>query len=222
MRWTKKRRVYLLIAIGAIISVLIFGWLQASFLEVTDVLQRYVATYPRLGPVLFVAFAAGSVLFGPLSSSPLVPSAVAIWGPIQTLVYLLGGWLIGNICAYIIGYYLGYPLVKRIVGEEKVREWLKTIHERVTFPVAFFFRLATPSETGYVFGMARYDVRKYLLLTFFAELPYAVIGVSAGQAFFEAKEAFIVSVLVYVAIMAGAAAWLRQQQKHVSREKDRE
>lgn len=147
------------------------GWLQTVFFGLTDTIEAYVKVHPLIGPFLFILFAALSVMLGPATSAPLVPLAVVVWGPPLTFMYLFAGWVLGNMGAYAIGYYLGYPAVKKMMKKEKFDRWSALLDRKVTLLVALIVRIATPSETGYFFGIVRYHFSKFVFVSILAELP---------------------------------------------------
>jgi uncharacterized membrane protein YdjX (TVP38/TMEM64 family) len=133
--------------------------------------------------LFFVAFAALSVLLGPFSSVPLIPFAVGSWGVHTTLFLLYSGWLCGGLVSYAAGYYWGYPLVQHIVALKKLDTWREQLSENVGLVFLLIFRIAAPSETGYLFGILRFPFLKYIGVTALAELPFAFLVVFAGDAF---------------------------------------
>lgn len=198
--------------------VLILGLYGSSSLaqgllsDFTGLLQRYLTEHLVLGAAAFSSLAALSVLLGPFTSVPLIPSAVAVWGIPQTLTLLLVGWILGSSLAYAIGRLLGETVVKKLVGEAKLADWMGTLDRRLSFPLLLLFRLATPSETGYIFGILRYRFGRYLLLTFLAELPFALIAVYAGDAFTRSGwESFGGLILTWLLIIGGAL-WLFRRE----------
>lgn len=67
------------------------------------------------------------------------------------------------------------------------------------------FQLALPSEVpGYLLGLARYDMRKYLAALVLAELPYAVATVYIGASFLERRIGVMV---VAGAVLVGGGSW---------------
>jgi len=70
-----------------------------------------------------------------------------------------------------------------IVGRQKIEKWILKLESRMTFLLLLLFRLATPSETGYLFGIFRYNFWKYLLITFLSELPITFLIVYTSDAF---------------------------------------
>lgn len=183
MRISKTQLVLVIIVAAIFIMFATSALLQDTFYHITNNLQTFVEHNKVLGPIIFILLAAASVLLGPFTSAPLVPSAVIIWGTGLTLGFLILGWLLGNTLAYGVGYYFGYPLVKKLLPDNKVEEWITLLSENVDIWLAFLFRLATPSETGYVFGTLKYNFLKYFTITLIAELPFAVVTVYAGEAF---------------------------------------
>lgn len=183
----RKKTIFIFILV--LFVAFLFGssvYLRGALSDLTAVFEGFVERYPFFAPVAFVLLAAVSMLLGMFSSVPLVPLVVMTWGEAATLLLLLLGWLLGGCVSYAIGRYAGYPLVSKIAGRQRLEGWTLKLKPRMTFLLLFLFRLATPSETGYVFGIFRYDFWRYLLITFLAELPFALLVVYASGAFIEA------------------------------------
>lgn len=213
--YLSKRRTFVIVLL--LFAFLLFASsvvIQEVFFDVTWQLGEYVYAHPIRGIAAFLMLAATSALLSPFSSAPLVPSAVVIWGAEKTFVLLFVGWLIGNITAYAIGYYLGYPVVKKIAPSGRLEKWMQTLSNRVTIWVALLFRLATPSETGYVFGTLHYNFFKYMFITFVSELPFAYVAVYVGEAFVTTGwVAFALFGVVWLAIVSGALYLLDRRSR---------
>lgn len=185
---------------------------QQVFYSLTETLKSYVTAHEFLGQLVFVVFSSLSVLLGPFTSVPLVPSAVVIWGPLHTFALLITGWLLGNSLAYFGGKYLGKYLVSKILGQQKLNSWVQVLEKRLNFFHLLLFRVATPSETGYIFGILNYSFKKYLALTLIAELPFAYITVYASQAFTQTGwSTFIYLGALWIAIIYFAATLFQKK-----------
>jgi uncharacterized membrane protein YdjX (TVP38/TMEM64 family) len=183
-RSIKKKHKQALVFIFIVLGLLGIGLLlQDVFIEVGESLSEYSAHHPLLGPALFIILAAASVMLGPFTSAPLIPLAVFLWKPIPALGLLMLGWILGNCAAYAIGFYLGHPVVRRIAPKEKLDRWIEFLSTRADMMLIFLFRLASPSEMGYVFGILKYDFWKYLVVSVASELPIALVLIYAGEAF---------------------------------------
>jgi len=189
-------------------------FLQEILREFTGSLIGFEEFNPRSAMILFVLFASLSVLAGPFSSFPLVPPAVLIWGLPMTLVLLYLGWLMGNCIAYFIGRFFGRFLVDKIVGEAKVGNWINSLKAKLTFFYLLLFRIATPSETGYAFGVIHYDFAKYLIISMLAELPFVLLMVYAGEAFTRSSTYALISLVwIWAIIIFLALYFFRKASK---------
>ena len=187
---------------SVVLLLLIVGMFSSSYFlhgvfenSVTHA-EFYADRNPIVAGGIFVGLAAMSVVFGPFTSVFLIPAAVAIWGAVATFFLLLLGWVIGGIIAYGLGRFLGYPLVSRIVSKEKTDEMAHVVSSRATFALALVFRLIMPAETGYIFGLIRYNFLRYCIVMFIAELPFAFFGVWVSDAFVDQHFILFFSALI--------------------------
>lgn len=157
--------------------------LQGIFFETVASVQEYAHEGTAPVAILFIALAALSAMLSPFSSIPLVPVATMVWGKSLTVVFLLSGWFIGGALTYMVGYFVGYPLVRQLSSFEKIRYYRGKISEKTEFLLVLLFRLSMPAEIpGYVLGIARYHFGKYLLATLIAEAPFVIIVTYASEA----------------------------------------
>ena len=156
--------------------------LQSEFWRVVDFFNVLVVRNELLAMVLFVLSSVAAALVSPLTNIPLVPIAVVFWGPAITALLLLFGWLVGDMLAYFVGRYFGRRVVFYFVHEELFEQWSRKIKEHTTFLTALLLRLALPAELGYAFGMVRYPIGAYALITVLSELPFAIISTYASEA----------------------------------------
>ncbi len=183
----QKKQIMLFVA-AALLFMLFSSsaFLQDQLRAASSSVGGYAAEHPLFGPIIFVVLAAGSVMLGPFTSAPLVPLVIPSWGVALTTIYLILGWLAGNVLAYALGRFVGYPLAKLVIPPAKLEYWTKILSQNSNVPVMFLFRLATPSETGYVFGILKYNFYVYMGITAVAEIPFAIFTTQAGAAFISA------------------------------------
>lgn len=175
-----------LLVIGILVAITLLFWyslsLQETFYDVVSFFETYVRQNEMLGMLVFMLIATLGALVSPFTNLPLIPVAVALWGAALTALLLLGGWLLGGVIAYFIGRYVGYPAIRYIISAERFDAWLREVRAHTRFSMMFLLRLALPAELGYAFGVIRYSFWKYVLLTFFAELPFVLIATYASEA----------------------------------------
>jgi len=202
---TKKNIIVIILIIGLVFFFWSSVLLQSSLQKAIVFLQNYGNLYPVLSIIIFVGLSALSTMLTFFSSVLLVPVAVVLWANPLTVSFLLFGWLIGAIFSYLIGRCGGYPLVQKFAPIKRVEYYHRLVAERLGFWIIFLFRLTLPSEIpGYLLGIVRYSFAKYLLITFLAEMPYAIYVVYAIDSIIDKKPI----IFAIIAVTWLLIAWL--------------
>lgn len=178
-----KRKIFTLLVI---ITIVVLFWysnlLQDVFYWITDLFNKVVVFNEALAILIFLLISVMASLVSPFTNIPLIPVAVVVWGSFYTSILLLIGWISGDIIAYLIGRYLGQPVIRYFVSKEKFEELISGVKEHTSFLTALFIRITLPAELGYVFGIVRYPFLSYLIITSISELPIAMISSYASEA----------------------------------------
>jgi len=204
-----------LLTIGIIVLAALLFWystaLHELFYDIVSFFDVFVKQNETLGLFVFVLIAVLSALISPLTNIPLIPVAVALWGIVPTMALLLGGWLLGDVIAYYVGRFVGYPAVRYIISPERFDGWVANIRDHTGFFMGFLLRLTLPAELGYAFGLIRYRFWKYFLLTLLAELPYAFVTVYASEAILSGEQIrFFGLIALATAVFLGALYVIRK------------
>jgi uncharacterized membrane protein YdjX (TVP38/TMEM64 family) len=169
----------------------------------TDVLERsrlIIAGYPVAGPLLFVALAALSAMLAFASVAVLLPVAIVTWGEPLSILLLWLGWQIGGACTYAAGRFFGRPAFRWLAADSLLQRFERHLGPSTPFGVVLLFQLALPSEIpGYVLGLVRYSLPRYLLALGFVELLYTVAAVHLGAGFVERRAGTVIATGVAVA-----------------------
>jgi uncharacterized membrane protein YdjX (TVP38/TMEM64 family) len=170
--------------------------LHAALIELLTAIEAVITDQPLLGATLFILFAAVSAMFAFVSIAAIVPVAVYTWGLFFSIVLLWIGWIVGGIISYAIGRYLGRPVVNWLSSSnDTLRKLESRINHNSPFGLVVLFQLALPSEIpGYVLGLARYSLPRYLLALGIAELPYTVATVLMGQSFVQRRSGAVLAI----------------------------
>lgn len=147
-----------------------------------------VDAHPVLGVSLFILLSAVSAMVAFFSTALFVPIAIQAWGEGVSILLLWAGWLLGGICSYGVGRFLGRPVVQRLTSGHTLARFEHRISNHAPFTLVLLFQLALPSELpGYLLGLVRYRFLKYVLALSIGELPYAVGTVYLGVSFVERR-----------------------------------
>lgn len=189
--------------------------LHAAMLEVLAASRDVIVGHPVQGVLLFVLFAAISAMFLFVSIAFVVPVAVYVWGELFSMLLLWLGWIIGGAVAYGIARYLGRPVVHWLTSDRALRRIERRIRPDMPFGLILLFQLALPSEIpGYVLGLARYPIGKFLLARALAEVPFTIATVYLGTGFVSARSSFVLAVGLSIALLSvGAFYFLRKHMQ---------
>jgi uncharacterized membrane protein YdjX (TVP38/TMEM64 family) len=175
--------------------------LHAALLSVLAAGEQIVRTHPVLGATLFVVFAAASAMIAFVSVAIVVPIAIYTWGQGPTILLLWLGWILGGACAYGVARYLGRGVVRWLTADAGLKRLESVVNDRTPFSLVLLLQLALPSEIpGYLLGLVRYPLARYLFALAAAELPYAFATVLLGASFLERRGGMLLAIgLVLVA-----------------------
>lgn len=195
----KKRNLLyliLIIVVGFLYSY--FSVFQDIFYDLVLVAQKYISRNDELSEFFFIIFSALSAMLAPLSSTPLVPGAIIIWGNVKTFLLLYFGWMIGHIVSYTLARLALFPLLKKITNFKKINHYKEQLSGKLEFMLVLFFWFASPSEIpGYVLGTLRYSFWKYLAAALIAELPFALIAIYASEAILAKNLALFTAIVLF-------------------------
>jgi len=154
------------------------------FLASSYLAQRFEAqlagllVFKSLGSALVYIF---SVIFAavtaPFATLPLLPVAVAIWGPLLTAIFYVIGSLIGSYIAFYLARRWGQKLLCRLFKKGCFDDFGYTIEEKNLFWLIVLARLILPADVAsYSVGLlTEMKTGPYLLATFIGILPFAFI-----------------------------------------------
>ncbi len=178
-----------------------FFWIFSAFQEVVtqtlSLSKAYIELYPILGIFIFLALAVVSAFFMFFSSIVIVPVAVFAWGELTTFLFLLLGWFIGAMIAYMVGKNFGRRVVEYFVSKKKIDEYGNLISKEMGFFDIVFLKLALPSEApSFFLGIVRYPFLKYIVVVIISELPFAIWAVYLGEAFVDDNRILFLGTLI--------------------------
>ncbi len=190
------KRVLLLAALlGGLVLLASSDAFQALVARLLEVMGPVISRHPFWGAWLFLVLSALSAMLAFFSSAVLVPVAIHTWGKAVCVFLLWLGWMLGGVGAYSLARYGGRPVVRRFSSVGVLARYEERISRDTPWGLVLLFQLAVPSEIpGYVLGLARYGLRRYLAVLALAELPYAVGTVYLGSSFLERRLSVLLGV----------------------------
>lgn len=198
--------IFLFILAGVVLFWRMTG-LQALFQEFIVFLEKVARQSGPYGALAFLGLSVLASSIGPFTVVPLVPSALRAWGIPMTAVLMMAGGLCGATLTYLIGRFAGEKFLRLFVRPNRLARWKHDVPEHAAFMLALAIKFALPAEVGYVFGLMRFGLLKYLLVTFISYVPIIAAIIFGSRAFAEGRLAHLVIAVSAVALLSVAAGY---------------
>lgn len=162
---------------GAFFVALLFILAAYYSSEYESYLQDTFLDESEWAMLLYTAAAALAIVVAPISTFPLLPVAVALWGSFTAALLSIFGWTIGGILAFLLSREIGRPLIRRFVNMEKAQKVAYAISGGNLFWSIVFLRIILPVDIlSYAIGLfVRVPLRTYALATLVGVAPFAFI-----------------------------------------------
>lgn len=218
IRLLAARIAVLALAVTALVLLMRSDALHEALVALFATARDIIAAHPVAGLLVFVGLGALSAMMGFFSSAVLIPAAVLAWGMLPTMALLWVGWTIGGAIAHSLAYYFGRPLLRWLVPPAKLARYERMMERRPRFSTVVLMQFAIPSEIlGYLLGLARYPLLRYLAALSIAEIPYVVGTVLLGVSFMERNATTMILVSVGgIAMLLVVANALRKRRPPTS------
>ncbi|MBI5004878.1 MAG: TVP38/TMEM64 family protein [Candidatus Lloydbacteria bacterium] len=161
----------------AVLVIALFIGASAAVQEYADFFVNIPFALGMEGMIVYVAITIVAVVIAPVSTLPLLPVAVGLWGSLAAALLSVLGWTVGAVVAFFLARCFGRPVVHRFVDLHKVEQFEKALPEQHVFWSLVFLRMALPVDVlSYAVGL----FTKIRFLTYFSStllgiLPFAFI-----------------------------------------------
>lgn len=186
-----------------IFAIVFVGFRYFDFEQV----QIWIGRVGIWAPLVLILAKASTMVFAPVSGSPLYPLAGALFGiPLGSLYLILGDTLGGTISFYL-SRTLGRRAMERFArGNAPVIDRVVAFMETTKgFLVARVCFIALPEAVSYAAGLTRIHFAKFLVLFTAVGVIPTVILASAGSWLAVSQDYFSTVVIIVVGLIAAAA-----------------
>ena len=130
-----------------------------------------------LGVLAYLAITVMAVVVAPISTFPLLPVAVALWGSFWAAVYSILGWTIGSMIAFYLARRFGRPLIVRFSSIQKIERFSHRLPEKNLFFSVIILRILIPVDIlSYALGLlTTMPFWLYSIATLIGVSPFAFI-----------------------------------------------
>ncbi len=106
-------------SLALLFIIVLFVALGSFFISIEE-LQSFVARAGLWGPLLLILLKASTIIFAPLSGSPLYPLAGVLFGPVYGLIYIVLGDMLGAAVSFMISRIYGKSVVERFLSKSNL------------------------------------------------------------------------------------------------------
>lgn len=145
--------------------------------------QEWVDAQGAMGPVVFIAVMALSVLFAPIPNVPIFIAAGLAWGPVLGTVYSMIGMMVGSIAAFYAARLLGRKHLPRLIGR-RMAERLDGLVDSFGGRLVFWARMIPVVNfdwISFLAGMTAIRFVPFVVYSFFGMLLPTIVAVVAGD-----------------------------------------
>lgn len=146
-------------------------------LKYSDYLREIIELKGLIGMIIYVFLEIASIVIVPITTFPLLPIAVVLWGSFIAAVLNVIGWMIGAAIAFSLARKYGRPFVSRFVKKKHIIHLEKLVPEKNIFWSIVILRMSVPTDIlSYILGLfTAIPMNTYLIATFFGLIPFAFI-----------------------------------------------
>jgi len=140
-------------------------------------LRLLVDSNGLLGMSVYVLITTLAIVIAPVSTLPLIPIAVTMWGWQITGILSIIGWVIGSQIAFSLARNYGKNLIKKFVSLEKIERLEQRISQENIFWTVVLLRMTLPVDVlSYALGLfSNMQAKAFFLATLLGVTPFAFI-----------------------------------------------
>ncbi|MEY3783707.1 MAG: hypothetical protein RLZZ230_29 [Candidatus Parcubacteria bacterium] len=175
-------------------------------------LSSMATTDNGLGMLAYVTITAIAIILAPVSTLPLIPLAVAIWGWVITAVLSIIGWTIGSQIAFYLARRYGKKLVQRFISLERFNSFEKRFPPENLFWTVVLLRMTVPVDIlSYALGLfSTMSSKAFFFSTLIGVTPFAFIFSYTGSLSLGLQ----IITLTEVAVLIFIIHYLQKRFKH--------
>lgn len=168
--------------LGLALMAVLFVLASLFAKEYENELRAMVGRDGAIGMGAYVLITMLAIVIAPVSTLPLIPVAVSVWGWVVAGTLSIIGWAIGSQIAFHLARRFGKPLVQKIVSLDKLAALEERFSEKNLFWTVVLLRMMIPVDIlSYALGLfSRMGASSYFLATLIGITPFAFIFAYVG------------------------------------------
>lgn len=228
--WLKRA---LLVFSALAIAVLLLRYSRAVLAIVTDQerLQDWLSSLGPLGPLGLIALNAAQVVVAPVPGYLVQLAGGYLFGWLPGAIYGSLGMSLGGAVAMTLARIYGRPLVRRLIGEQRLARWEQVSHIN-SLALWFIIMLGPFGDAPYfIAGLTRLQVWKIVVIALLVRGPSVTVAAAIGAGLVSWRSPWVIAsaaALISLALLGmrhqdQVQRWLEEQLlNRLARWRDRE
>lgn len=221
-----RNRIILLAAAALIVLTAI----AVPYILFRDELQQWIETdvadwieqLGPWGPIAYIAFFAGSMLFAPVPTAPAPIIAATVFGGALGFLYTLIGTAIGSAICFWLARKLGRPALRRLMSQaavDKVDELGERLGLRLLI-VLRLFPIAGVDYVSYAAGLTQMRFGIYIIVSILASAPILGIAAVLGEGVVGDWRLLAAAAGGLLLFFAAPLAWVAWRRRRAARDRE--
>lgn len=164
-----------------ILLALVLLYVLASYFAgiYSEGLEKSVFLKGPYGWISYTAITALAVFVAPVSTLPLMPFAVKIWGPLPTALMSIFGWTLGASMVFYVSRKFGKKIIRKFFDIKRIEKVADAFPKKNLFFLVVIARIVLPVDVlSYALGLfTNMKTFSYIMATFLGVVPFAVVFV---------------------------------------------
>lgn len=189
--------------VSIVIVLLVIALSVGSFFIDINSIKDAIESAGVWAPIFYILIKSSTVIFAPLSGTPLYVFSVPIFGFWLGLLYSFLGDLLGSIVSFYISRLFGRPVVKYFTGKnnmvyvEKSLEIMSTIKG---FLILRFATLTMPEISSYAAGLSKIKFLPFIIIQMLVDLIPVLVLTSSGLLIGHTVPIWFISTIIILGI----------------------
>ncbi len=167
------------------VLVLVVFFVLATYIAQihNDYFVSLIGTKNTLGFLSYIGLMILATVVAPLSTLPMMPIAVSIWGSFTTALLSVVGWSLGALIAFYLSKTYGRPFALKFISEEYINRIDKKIPESHNQLISIILlRMVVPVDIlSYTLGLfPRISWKNYTIGSILGVIPFSFVFAYIG------------------------------------------
>ena len=200
-----KRTLALTVALAAIYLLVRYRVPLLAIISDQERLRAWLAELGPLGPLGLIALNAAQVVVAPVPGYVVQIVAGYLFGWPAGTLYAIIGMALGGILAMSLARVFGRPLVRRLIGDDRLTRWEHMAHLN-SLPIWFILMLGPFGDVPYfIAGLTSLAIWKVVAVAVFVRAPTVLVAAAVGSGAISWRSPWVIGgffALIGVAIVA--------------------